>query len=297
MGMEKAKNQKDILSEQQEKNPIEYIEAKTPEWDFNNIILDSKITQQINEVLLLIEHNKKIYIEWGLSEIDKSNGRNSSISFYGPPGTGKSISAEAIASQLNKNIIKVNYADIESKYVGDTPKNITKIFNKAKETDSILFFDEADSILGKRLSNISSATDTSVNLTRSVMLMQLDDFEGIVIFATNFYKNYDKAFIRRIFAHIEFVKPSIEALRKIWKLYLPTKLPLDKDVTIDILAELSQDLTAADIKNIVIKSAVRTLVLNNELVKLQTIAELIDELKKANSDSNLAYMPETKIRK
>jgi SpoVK/Ycf46/Vps4 family AAA+-type ATPase len=126
--------------------------------------------------------------------------------------------------------------------------------------------------------------------------MQLDDFEGIVIFATNFYKNYDKAFIRRIFAHIEFFNPSIEGLKQIWELYLPTKLPLDKDVAIDTLAELSQGLTAADIKNIVIKSAVRTLVLEHEVVELKTIVDIIVEVKKSKSDSNLSYMSEIKIK-
>lgn len=164
--------------------------------------------------MLLIEHNKKLNNEWGLSELGIGLRESFSINFFGPPGTGKSITAEAIACKLGKSIIKVNYADIESKYVGDTPKNITKIFNKAKEFGSVLFFDEADSILGKRLSNVSSSTDTSVNLTRSVMLTQLDDFVGIVVFATNFYKNYDKAFIRRIFSHIEFEMPDYDNRKK-----------------------------------------------------------------------------------
>lgn len=292
MGIEEAKNQKDILKEKKDKDPINYIEATVPEWNFDNIILSPKIKQQINEVLLLIEHNEKIYNDWGLSEIDKSKGKSFSINFYGAPGTGKSISAEAIATKLNKKIIKVNYADIESKYVGDTPKNITKIFKKAQETNSILFFDEADSILGKRLSDIRSSTDTSVNLTRSVMLLQLDNFDGIVIFATNFYKNYDKAFIRRIFAHIEFTKPSLEILKLIWHLYLPDKLPLDTNVSIDILSEKSQGLTAADIKNIVIKSAVRTLVLEHRKVKFNTFLSIIEELKKSKLDSNFSYINE-----
>ncbi len=290
MGLEKPRNQNDILKANKEKDPIAYIEAKVPKWDFSNIVLDKEIIQRIEEVLLLIEHNNKIYEEWGLSDIDKSNGKSFSINFYGFSGTGKSITAEAIAKRLNKKIIKINYADIESKYVGDTPKNITKVFEKAKETNAILFFDEADSILGKRLSDIRNSTDTSVNLTRSVMLTQLDDFEGIVIFATNFYKNYDKAFIRRIFAHIEFLKPSLEGREKIWKLYLPTKLPLTEQVDIKKLSEESDGLTASDIKNIVLKSAIRTLSLNQDKVSLETFLEVINELKESQLDCDKTYI-------
>ena len=290
MGLDSVKNQNDIVEEKQKTNPMDFIEATVPNWDFKSIVLDKKIKQQIDEVLLLIEHNDKIYNEWGLSEIDKKQGNSFSINFYGSPGTGKSISAEAIAHKLNRKIIKVNYADIESKYVGDTPKNITKIFKKAKQTNAILFFDEADSILGKRLSNIRSATDTSVNLTRSVMLTQLDDFDGIVIFATNFYKNYDKAFIRRIFAHIEFLKPLEEGRKEIWKLYLPSKLPLEDEITVEKLAKESTGLTASDIKNIVIKSSLRTLVLNQDEVKLDTFIEVINELKKSQEDSDRNFI-------
>jgi len=290
MGLESVKNQNDIDKEKQKNNPIDFIESTLPNWNFESIVLDKKIKQQIDEVLLLIEHNDKIYNEWGLSEIDKKQGKSFSINFYGSPGTGKSISAEAIAHKLNRKIIKVNYADIESKYVGDTPKNITKIFKKAKQDNAILFFDEADSILGKRLSDIRSATDTSVNLTRSVMLTQLDDFDGIVIFATNFYKNYDKAFIRRIFAHIEFLKPSEEGRKEIWKLYLPIKLPLEDEVTVEKLAKESSGLTASDIKNIVIKSSLRTLLLSQDEVRLDTFLEVINELKKSQEDSDRNFI-------
>jgi ATP-dependent 26S proteasome regulatory subunit len=294
MGLDRVKNQNDILEEKQRDNPIDFIEATVPNWNFSSIVLDKKIKQQIDEVLLLIEYNDKIYNQWGLSEIDKKQGNSFSINFYGAPGTGKSISAEAIAYKLNRKIIKVNYADIESKYVGDTPKNITKIFEKAKENNAILFFDEADSILGKRLSDIRSATDTSVNLTRSVMLIQLDDFDGIVIFATNFYKNYDKAFIRRIFAHIEFLKPSEEGRKEIWKLYLPAKLPLEDEVTIEKLVNESAGLTASDIKNIVIKSSLRTLVLNQDKVTLNTLFEVISELKKSQENSEKNFIDNDK---
>lgn len=105
-------------------------------------------------------------------------------------------------------MICVNYAEIESKFVGETPKNIKEAFQFAEEKQAILFFDEADSILGKRFSNVSQSTDHAVNVSRSVMLLELDSFKGVTLFASNFMSNYDSAFVRRIIGHIEMRLPT-----------------------------------------------------------------------------------------
>ena len=174
-----------------------------------------------------------------------------SFNFFGPPGTGKSFAAEAIAHHLDKNIIKVNYAEIESKYVGETPKNITAAFTKAKQSDSILFFDEADSILGKRLTNVTQAADHGVNVSRSVMLLQLDKFDGVVLFATNLPGNFDGAFVRRILAHIEFVLPDLDCRKKLWKYLLPDEMPRHESIEYIWLAEESEGLSGGEILNVV----------------------------------------------
>ncbi len=221
---------------------------------FEDIILSSTVRIRIETALNRIRYHDKLYNEWNLKKIDP-HGQRTAINFFGDPGTGKTFCAEAIAHRLNKRIIKVNYAEIESKYVGETPKRITSAFRKAKETDTILFFDEADSILGKRLTNVTQSADHGVNVSRSVMLLQLDAFDGIVIFASNLPSNYDPAFVRRILAHIEFELPDKECLIKLWTYLLPNEVPRSENVTSEWLASQSEGLSGGDILNLVKLSA------------------------------------------
>lgn len=290
MGLGSARNQKEIQDEKNIKDPVSFIETSQPKWQFDRIILNKKTMSSIKEAIVLIKHRDKIFNEWGLNEIDPYK-KCLALNFYGSPGTGKSISAEAFANELKNKIIKVNYADIESKYVGDTPKNITKLFAKAKETDSIIFFDEADSILGKRISNVQSSTDTSVNLTRSVMLLQLDSFEGIVIFATNLIRNFDKAFLRRIQSHIKFEMPDYGDRVALWKLYTPKLLPVDKSFSFEMNAEKSVGLSGSDIRNVIIKSAIKAAYLEKDIVESEFFIEKIDEIKRSLKDSFNDFLP------
>jgi ATP-dependent 26S proteasome regulatory subunit len=195
-----------------------------------------------------------IYETWNLQSIDRT-GKKVALNFYGEPGTGKTLAAEAIANSLGKDILMVSYAELESKYVGETPKNIKAAFQKAAQTGAVLFFDEADSILGKRLTNVTQATDHSVNLTRSTTLMELDRFNGIVIFASNLVQNYDSAFLRRMIAHIEFPLPDLEQRINIWKSHLPPQLPIESDLNFERLALASEGASGGDIKNAVLLSA------------------------------------------
>lgn len=133
------------------------------------------------------------------------------------------MAAHAIAHELNKPLIAVNYAEIESKYVGETSKNITALFNTAKEQDAIIFFDEADAMLSRRVTNMSHATDVSVNQTRSVLLTLMNDHEGLIIFTTNFVSNYDPAFMRRILSHILFDLPNADNLATQCRLTAPCR--------------------------------------------------------------------------
>ncbi|USS90487.1 ATP-binding protein [Fructilactobacillus carniphilus] len=199
--------------------------VEEPKRDLKNLIVSDEVANQIQSLISKIENYDLLYNQFGLREIDSTGGRTV-INLYGLPGTGKSFAAEAIAKEMGKKVIKVNYADIESKYVGETPKNIKLLFKEAKDTDAVLIFDEADSILGRRLDSVTKSTDHAVNLTKSVMLLELDNFEGITIFTTNFGKNYDPAFLRRIIGNIEFSLPEKEARRKILEKLIPAKLPI-----------------------------------------------------------------------
>nr|WP_198044793.1 ATP-binding protein [Lysinibacillus timonensis] len=242
--------------------------AKEPRYILDEIYLPPSSKQQIIRALSIVKYSDKLRNEWGLGSVMKE-GRASVLNFFGPPGTGKSMTAEAIANYLGKKVITVNYAQLESKYVGETPKNIQKCFEEAENHNTILVFDEADSFLGKRLTNVTQSADYGVNVTRSVMLMELERFTGTVIFTTNLLTNYDQAFKRRIFANIEFTLPDRNGRERIWKTHLPESLPLQPELTTDWLAEKFDHVSGADIKDIVLYAAVNCLNRNDETISKQ----------------------------
>lgn len=169
------------------------------------------------------------------------------------------MAAEAVAKYLNKKIYSINYANLESKYVGQTPKNIKKAFEMAKNDDAVLVFEEADSFLGKRLVNITQSADYGVNITRSVMLLELEKFSGVVIFTTNLLENYDEAFKRRILASVEFKMPDEKGRKAIFDVHMPEKLPLAEDVNSEILAQEFTEVSGADIKDIIFMAAINAI--------------------------------------
>jgi SpoVK/Ycf46/Vps4 family AAA+-type ATPase len=233
---------------------LENFIPQKPLYSLDRLILSNETMQHIQHALALLEEQKLIYETWNLQSIDRA-GKKVALNFYGEPGTGKTLAAEAIANSLGKEILVVSYAELESKYVGETPKNIKAAFQKAAQTGAVLFFDEADSILGKRLTNVTQATDHSVNLTRSTTLMELDRFNGIVIFASNLVQNYDSAFLRRMIAHIEFPLPNAELRLKIWKAHVPPQLPIESGLNFERLALTSEGASGGDIKNAVLLAA------------------------------------------
>ncbi|WP_214626527.1 AAA family ATPase [Paenibacillus agaridevorans] len=145
-----------------EKSNLPIFEAVLPKYRLEDIVLSDRTILSIKNAMALLEKSDFVFNTWGLSETHKYSSKVG-INLYGPPGKRKTMEAHAFANAFRKRMIIVNYADIESKYVGDTPKNITEAFRVAEGTDSILFFDEADAMLSKRVTNMNNATDTSVN--------------------------------------------------------------------------------------------------------------------------------------
>jgi SpoVK/Ycf46/Vps4 family AAA+-type ATPase len=229
--------------------------VETPRRQLKDLIIPDSTMKQLKSLLTKIKYHHVLYEDFGLSEIDPYGGRTA-LNLYGSPGTGKSFAADAIAHELGMGIIRANYAEIESKYVGETAKNIKAAFQKAKETKALLFFDEADSILGRRLSNITQSTDHAVNVSRSVMLLELDHFTGVTVFATNLASNYDTAFIRRILGHIEMQLPDADRRFRLWQYHIPSRLPvqLDGEDWTRLVAE-TEGLAGGDILNIVVYAA------------------------------------------
>lgn len=199
-----------------------------PKYTLNDLILDAETTAQLLDVISYFKNRELLFQCWGLSE--KFFPQSSmAVNLYGPPGTGKTVAAHAVVHEVQSKMICVDYAEIESKYVGETSKNLTRLFQLAEKEGAVIFFDEADALLSKRVTNMTSATDVSVNQTRSVLLNLLNQYQGVIIFATNFIQNFDPAFLRRIKYHVQFHLPD-EALREqLWKMYIPQKMPCEVD--------------------------------------------------------------------
>jgi hypothetical protein len=230
------------------------LEPVEPRHTLDQLILDMDSLERIREATNVLISQDLLYETWNLGSVART-GRRVALNFYGPPGTGKTLAADAIADLLGKRILRISYAELESKYVGETPKNIQAVFAKAAETGALLFFDEADSILGKRLLNISQSADNSINVARSTTLIELDNFNGAVIFASNLVKNYDTAFLRRMLAHVEFRLPATEQRQRIWEGHVPRELPLARDVDFETLARFSEGAAGGDIQNAVLLAA------------------------------------------
>lgn len=251
-----------------------------PRYELTDLILKTEVLDSIHNTLAFKEHSDLVFNVWGLNTTHKHQKRVA-INLYGPPGTGKTMAAHAIAKHLGRKLILINYADIESKYVGDTPKNIVKAFNAAKEHKAILFFDEADAILSRRVTSMNSSTDVSVNQTRSVMLILLNDYQDTILFATNFIENYDPAFMRRIIGHIYFDLPDEECRYKLLKKNIPECLP--NDIDISYIANIFEGVSGSDISNAILLSAFRAAKSENKFVTTDFVKIELDSIVKSKN--------------
>ncbi len=239
---------------EKEVNDLPFFVPTKPKYSFEKVILPDKTKKQILTDLSAIKHTKLIYETWGFKEIDGTP--RLVLSLYGEPGTGKTMIAHAIANYFNKPLLALNYSEIESKYVGDAAKNLKHAFDTANEMGAVLFFDEADSFLGKRIQNISQGAEQAINSLRSQMLILLEEHEGVVLFATNLVANFDKAFESRFLDSIEIPLPNKEARAAIIKSMIPKELPLATKLTDEDFLNASaliDGLAGREIKNAVLK--------------------------------------------
>ena len=263
------------IKELSDDNEDEFIVFK-PDYDLQNIILSKENLDEIESFISFYENQELIFKVWNLEKVMKDK-KSINLNLYGVSGTGKTITAMAIAKRLNKEILVVDYSQIESKYVGETSKNLVKIFDYACKKDVILFFDEADALLSKRVTSMNSSTDVSVNQTRNVLLKLLDNFDGITIFATNFISNFDNAFLRRISKHIEFKNPDKDMRKKLWEYYIVEELPVDNRVALIERISEKHKITGADISNIVLKVATKLARTGEKAAKAEDFEYYIDE--------------------
>lgn len=259
-------------------------QAVEPQYSFDEMILNRKTYDAIQDVLVLYEKRGLLFEQWGLQSTHKRQ-RQGGINLYGPSGTGKSMAAHAIADQLGRKLLCVDYSQIESKYVGETAKNLVSMFDYAREAGAILFFDEADALLSRRVTNMTNSTDVSVNQTRSVLLLLLNEYDDLVLFASNFISNYDPAFLRRILAHVRFELPDEESRRKLWRMYIPPQMPTDVDIP-GLSAKYS-GISGSDISAAVFSAALRAARLGEEMVRHTYFEQAVERLlagKEENSE-------------
>src|SRR5688572_6405914 len=213
------------------------VETIRPERTLQDVVLPPQTRRALEQALAQVRNHRLIFRTWGLGERHTS-GRGLTFNFAGPPGTGKTICAEAVAHAVGMNLLVVDYAEAESMWVGETPKNIAALFRAATEQNAVLLFDEADAIATRRSVGAGLPHDREMNLTVNVLLRELEAYNGIVIFATNLAANFDPAFERRIRTHVFFEMPGVEERARIWQLQIhPTKTPMAPDVDFRWLAE------------------------------------------------------------
>lgn len=211
------------------------------------IIVSPEVKESINSGICKIKNKEFLYNKWNYKSIDKSENKNI-FNFYGLPGTGKTLSAREVARTLGKKLYIVDYAQTESKMVGETEKHISEIFSFAKNNDAIILLDEADTLVSKRIEENTSSS-RHINASRNVFMQELDKFDGVVILTTNLFSSFDSALLRRISQHIKFDLPTLEMRKEILKAHIPEAVNLGKNVNFQELAELTKGFSGGDIKN------------------------------------------------
>jgi ATP-dependent 26S proteasome regulatory subunit len=197
------------------------------------VLPDDKIAQ-LREICDQIRHRHVVYGRWGFGD-RLGHGIGISALFSGSPGTGKTVAAQVIAAEVGLPLYRIDLSGVVSKYIGETEKNLAKIFDRARAGNAVLFFDEADALFGKR-TEVSDAHDRYANIETSYLLQKLEEHDGVVILATNLRANLDDAFTRRIRCIVEFPFPDAPLRQQIWKSHFPAQAPLAADVDVDYLA-------------------------------------------------------------
>ncbi|MFE9790550.1 AAA family ATPase [Streptomyces goshikiensis] len=219
-------------------------------WD--DLVLPPDCAAQLAEVCERVAHGRQVMDDWGF-EHTLSCGRGVSALFTGPPGTGKTMAAEVIARELGLDLVKIDLSTVVSKYVGETEKNLERVFTAAADTDAVLLFDEADALFGKR-SEVREAHDRYANIEIAYLLQRMERYEGLAVLTTNLRRNLDEAFTRRLQFIVEFPFPGEADRERIWRVCFPPRAP--RDPALDF-ARLARDfqLTGGSIRNVVLHAA------------------------------------------
>ncbi len=224
----------------------------TPGYTWADLVLPADALAQLHEICERVAYSEQVLDTWGFGR-KLAHGKGTAALFVGPSGTGKTMAAEIIAHALGLDLYKIDLSGVISKYIGETEKNLDRIFTAAEHANAILFFDEADALFGKR-SEVHDSHDRYANIEISYLLQKMEQYEGIAILATNLRGNLDEAFVRRMAFTIHFPFPDEAHRRRIWAGIWPLELPRTADVDLDFLAAQFK-LSGGNIKNIALAAA------------------------------------------
>lgn len=223
----------------------------TPRYTWDDLVLPRDPVTILREIVDTVLRRPIVLDEWGIGQKLASGGVT--VLFAGPPGTGKTMAAEVIARELGLDLYKIDLSGVVSKYIGETEKNLERIFNEAQSSNAILFFDEADSIFGKR-SEVKDAHDRYANIEVSYLLQRMEAYDGVTILATNLRANLDEAFTRRLQFAVDMPFPEAEDRLRIWRTLFPPDLPHDDDLDFMLLAKRFK-LAGGNIRNVIVSAA------------------------------------------
>jgi SpoVK/Ycf46/Vps4 family AAA+-type ATPase len=223
-----------------------------PVYTWDDIVLPPDQSAQLREICHAVRYRPTVYTEWGF-ERKLSRGKGVNALFTGPSGTGKTMATEIMAHDLGLDLYKIDLSAVVSKYIGETEKNLERIFREAQTSNAILFFDEADALFGKR-SEVKDAHDRYANIEIAYLLQRMEEYEGIVILATNLKKNMDEAFVRRMQFTVEFPFPEEADRLRIWRKIWPAETPRGDDLDLVFMARQFR-IAGGNIKNIALAAA------------------------------------------
>lgn len=223
-----------------------------PKYTWNDIVLRPDQLTQLQELCNQTKYRHVVYGEWGFGQ-KLSLGKGLNVLFSGLPGTGKTMAAEVIAHDLQLDLYKIDLSQIVSKYIGETEKNLDRIFTAAANSNAILLFDEADTLFGKR-SEVQDAHDRYANIEIGYLLQKMEEYEGIAILTTNLRSSIDDAFVRRLRFIIDFPLPNLQERFQIWQQVWPSVLPKSQELDFELLAQRFE-ISGASIRNIALAAA------------------------------------------
>jgi hypothetical protein len=223
-----------------------------PKHGWADLVLPKPQFEQLVSICSQAKHSSIVYGAWRFDR-KLSLGRGLNALFSGPPGTGKTMAAEVIAAELGVDMLKIDLSQIVSKYIGETEKNLRQLFDQAASANAILFFDEADALLGKR-SDVKDAHDRYANTETAYLLQKMEEYPGITVLATNLRQNMDEAFTRRMRFIVEFPFPEDEDRLRIWRSVWPPEVPLAEDVDLLMLARQFR-FAGGSIRNVALSAA------------------------------------------